>query len=607
MKKSFSILFFLATLFSLQAQDRIITGTITDEKMEGMVGVIITTKDGSTGTQSDFDGSYSIKVKDSKSILVFNFTGYKNKEIVVGKDSIINVILEEDKETLQELVSIGYSTKVRLFKGRSKKAKGSSQYEEQPSSYHSNSEEYSKVNENIFANAKVKPISTFSIDVDVASYTNIRRFLNMGQKPPKDAVRVEEMINYFTYDYPQPVDEHPFSINTEFSSCPWNSKHNLLQIGLQGKKIPTENLPPSNLVFLIDVSGSMEPENRLPLLKKAFKLLVKQLRPKDQVSIVVYSGAAGLVLPPTSGDKKEKINAAIDNLNAGGSTAGGDGIQLAYEIAMKNFLKNGNNRVILATDGDFNVGVSNDDELVKLIEEKRESGVFLTCLGFGMGNYKDSKLEKLANKGNGNYAYIDNLTEANKVFVNEFGGTLFTIAKDVKIQIEFNPANVQGYRLIGYENRILETEDFEDDKKDAGELGSGHTVTALYEIVPVGVESDFLKSEKASKLKYKKTEASPENVLTDELLTVKFRYKEPKGSKSNEIIKVVKNDAIPLDQTSENYRFASAVAAFGMLLYDSPFKSNASYKQVIQLAKESKGKDPEGYRGEMIRLVKTLE
>lgn len=607
MKKSFSILFFLATLFSLQAQDRIITGTITDEKMEGMVGVIITTKDGSTGTQSDFDGSYSIKVKDSKSILVFNFTGYKNKEIVVGKDSIINVILEEDKETLQELVSIGYSTKVRLFKGRSKKAKGSSQYEEQPSSYHSNSEEYSKVNENIFANAKVKPISTFSIDVDVASYTNIRRFLNMGQKPPKDAVRVEEMINYFTYDYPQPVDEHPFSINTEFSSCPWNSKHNLLQIGLQGKKIPTENLPPSNLVFLIDVSGSMEPENRLPLLKKAFKLLVKQLRPKDQVSIVVYSGAAGLVLPPTSGDKKEKINAAIDNLNAGGSTAGGDGIQLAYEIAMKNFLKNGNNRIILATDGDFNVGVSNDDELVKLIEEKRESGVFLTCLGFGMGNYKDSKLEKLANKGNGNYAYIDNLTEANKVFVNEFGGTLFTIAKDVKIQIEFNPANVQGYRLIGYENRILETEDFEDDKKDAGELGSGHTVTALYEIVPVGVESDFLKSEKASKLKYKKTEASPENVLTDELLTVKFRYKEPKGSKSNEIIKVVKNDAIPLDQTSENYRFASAVAAFGMLLYDSPFKSNASYKQVIQLAKESKGKDPEGYRGEMIRLVKTLE
>ncbi|NEQ84171.1 MAG: VWA domain-containing protein, partial [Moorea sp. SIO2I5] len=346
----------------------------------------------------------------------------------------------------------------------------------------SNRENYSPIDENAFKRVKHNPLSTFAIDVDTASYSNLRRFLNNGQLPPTDAIRIEELINYFNYDYPEPESDRPFSITTEISQAPWNPTHQLVHIGIQGEKMAIEDLPPSNLVFLLDVSGSMNSPNKLPLLKDAFRMLVNELREEDQVSIVVYAGAAGMVLPPTPGNQKDKILTAIENLNAGGSTAGGAGIKLAYKLAHNNFIKSGNNRVILATDGDFNVGVSSDTELVKLIEQKRKKGVFLTVLGFGTGNLQDSKMEKIANKGNGNYAYIDNELEAKKVLVNEIGATLLTIAKDVKIQVEFNPAKVQGYRLIGYENRRLKDEEFNDDTKDAGELGAGHTVTALYEI-----------------------------------------------------------------------------------------------------------------------------
>ncbi len=354
-----------------------------------------------------------------------------------------------------------------------------------------NTEEYDGIVENRFLKVTDNPLSTFSIDVDAASYSNVRRFLNDGALPPAGAVRIEEMINYFHYDYPQPRGEDPFSINTEIADCPWSQDNRLVLIGLQGKRIPTENLPPSNIVFLIDVSGSMNEPNKLPLVQQSMKMLTEQLREQDRVAIVVYAGNAGLVLPATSGANKQAISNAIDRLEAGGSTAGGAGIKLAYEIAKNNYLPKGNNRVILCTDGDFNVGASSDDEMERLIEQERKSGVFLTVLGYGMGNYKDSKMQKLADKGNGNHAYIDNLNEAKKVLVSEFGGTLFTIAKDVKLQIEFNPEKVQAYRLIGYENRLLNKEDFNNDQKDAGELGSGHTVTALYEVIPVGVKEQI--------------------------------------------------------------------------------------------------------------------
>ena len=353
-----------------------------------------------------------------------------------------------------------------------------------------NTEEYGRITENDFLEAVNHPLSTFSIDVDTASYSNVRRFLNQGQLPPADAVRIEELINYFKYDYPQPEGDHPFSITTELATCPWEPAHKLIHIGLQGKRIPLANAPANNLVFLIDTSGSMDEPDKLPLLKSAFKLLTDQLREQDHVAIVVYAGAAGLVLPATSGSDKKTILSAIDKLEAGGSTAGGAGINLAYEVARRSFIPTANNRVILATDGDFNVGVSSDGELLRLIERERESGVFLTVLGFGTGNIKDSKMELLADQGNANYAYVDTIREARKVLVSELGGTLNTIAKDVKIQVEFNPANVQAYRLIGYENRLMRAEEFNDDKKDAGELGAGHSVTALYEIIPVGARAN---------------------------------------------------------------------------------------------------------------------
>ena len=463
-------------------------------------------------------------------------------------------------------------------------------------------EEYESFEENAFESPVNKPLSTFSIDVDNASYTNVRRFINNGQKVPKDAVRVEEMINFFKYNNPQPTNKDPFSINTEYSVAPWNTKHKLLRISLQGKIIPTEKLPNSNLVFLIDVSGSMNDQNKLPLLKESMKILVKELRKEDKVSIIVYAGAAGMVLPPTSGAEKQTIIDALEKLSAGGSTAGGAGIELAYKTAQENFIKDGNNRVILATDGDFNVGNSSNSDMQTLIEEKRKSGVFLTCLGYGMGNYKDTKMEILSDKGNGNYAYIDNIQEANRFLGKEFKGSMFAIAKDVKIQIEFNPKHVKSYRLIGYENRKLRDEDFVNDAIDAGELGSGHTVTALYEIIPIGVESEFYKTE--IPLKYSQT-ATSTSTFNDELATIKFRYKKPDGNKSIEILKVIENKTVSENATSSDFKFCSAVAWFGLTLRDSKLIPNKDLNAIKALAKRGLANDDEGYKAEFIRLVET--
>ena len=465
-----------------------------------------------------------------------------------------------------------------------------------------NTEEYAHIEENKFLAVTQNPLSTFSIDVDAASYSNVRRFLQQQHTlPPPGAVRIEELINYFDYEYPQPKGEDPFSVNTEMSACPWNSEHRLLLVGLQGKKIPMEQLPNANLVFLIDVSGSMDEENKLPLVKTSLKMLTDQLRDNDRVAIVVYAGNAGLVLPSTDGYKKQTIKDAIDRLEAGGSTAGGAGLELAYKIAGENFIKGGNNRIVLATDGDFNVGPSSDGALVSLIEKERQTGIFLSILGYGMGNYKDEKMEQLADKGNGNHYYIDNGNEARKVLVKEFGGTLFTIAKDVKLQLEFNPAAVQSYRLIGYENRMLAAEDFNDDRKDAGELGSGHRVTALYELIPVGVKDEFTTS--VDPLKYQTKHEPAPGLTTDEWLTIKLRYKQPDGDASKLITHTVGKNFVAVDNASENLRFAAAVAEFGMLLRNSAFKEKAGWQQVTGLAKSAPGADAEGYRHEFIGLA----
>jgi Ca-activated chloride channel homolog len=458
--------------------------------------------------------------------------------------------------------------------------------------------------ENPFQRPGNAPLSTFSIDVDTAAYSFMRRSINAGQLPPKDAVRIEELINYFPYNYPQPQGEQPFSVTTEVAAAPWNPRHKLVQIGLKGKQLQT--LQPSNLVFLVDVSGSMNGPDRLQLVQKSLRLLVNQLTPQDRVTLVVYAGNAGLVLPPTSGNEKAKILAAIDRLEAGGSTAGGAGIELAYKMAQQSFLPNGNNRVILATDGDFNVGVSSDAELDRLIEQKRERGVFLTVLGFGTGNYKDSRMEQLANKGNGNYAYIDTLLEAQKVLVNDLRGTLFTIAKDVKIQVEFNPAKVQAYRLIGYENRLLKDQDFNDDKKDAGEIGAGHSVTALYEVIPVGVPIE-VRLPSVDPLKYQRPTGPTAVTNSEELMQVKLRYKAPRSSTSQLISHTILDRATPASEASPNLKFSSAVAMFGMMLRQSEFKGQSSIEAVLQLASQAKGDDREGYRAEFLRLVQLAQ
>lgn len=609
-------LFILAALLSFSfglkvPQTRTISGKVTSaDDGSSLPGVTVILKGSTTSAITDSQGKYSIAVPASGGTLVFSFIGMKSIEVKVGNSDIIDVKLENDNVALSEVVVVGYGSK----RGRRREEKvmaAEADYEQGYFSYatpsenqpEGNTEEYDAINENIFHGALHNPLSTFSIDVDAASYSNVRRFINNGQRPPKDAVRIEELVNYFSYDYAQPKGDDPFAVHTEISTAPWNSKHKLVSIGLQGKKIPTDNLPASNLVFLIDVSGSMSDVNKLPLLKSSLKMLVEELRPQDHVAIVVYAGAAGLVLEPTSGANKKKIIEALDRLEAGGSTAGGAGINLAYAVAKEHFKSEGNNRIILATDGDFNVGVSSNASMEELIEEKRKEGVFLTVLGYGMGNYKDSKMEILADKGNGNYAYIDNITEARKVLVNEFGGTLFTVAKDVKLQIEFNPAKVKAYRLIGYENRMLKSEDFNNDKKDAGELGSGHTVTALYEIIPIGVESDFYKIDE---LKYQTTTVEPKATQSNELMTIKLRYKQPQGNDSKLIVHPLIDANKSLDATSDNFRWSASVAAFGMLLRESEYVGSFTYDDVVEMAQTARGKDTEGYRIEFINMVKSF-
>ena len=464
----------------------------------------------------------------------------------------------------------------------------------------SDREQYAYLPENDFLSAAREPLSTFSIDVDTASYANVRRMLNQGRRPPVDAVRIEEFVNYFDYEYPEPEPDAPFSVFVDVATCPWNTTHRLARIGLKARSVDWGDRPSSNLVFLLDVSGSMNSPNKLPLVKKAMKMLLETLGENDRAAMAVYAGAAGLVLDSTTCDQNGTILEALEGLRAGGSTAGGAGIELAYKVAERNFIKGGLNRVILCTDGDFNVGVSDRGSLTRMIEQKAKSGVFLTVLGFGMGNLQDSTLESLADKGNGNYAYIDSQLEARKVLVNEAGGTLLTVAKDVKIQVEFNPALVNAYRLIGYENRILAHRDFNDDTKDAGDIGAGHTVTALYEIVPAGTPVNI---PGIDPLKYQEAPRLTDAAGSGELMHVKLRYKKPDGEKSTLLELPVRDEGRKLSAASGDFHFATAVAAFGLILRDSKYKGAASLDLVEELATGGKGRDEHGYRAEFIALV----
>ncbi len=592
------------------AQTMTVTGKVTDSDTgEALPGVTIVVKGSTRGTVSDINGKYSIQVQKG-TVLVFSFVGYDTKEVKVTKAEH-NVSLGSSVVTLDECVVVACDVNERRDLARTKVSKASVQYEQAvsysyiPAAPSQNTEDYNTVVENRFKPALDEPLSTFSIDVDAASYSNMRRFVNQGQLPPKDAIRTEELVNYFSYGDARPDGNDPVRITTEIGECPWNTSHRLVRIGIKAKEIADENLPASNFVFLIDVSGSMYGPTKLDLVKSSLKMLVNNLRDKDKVAIVVYAGAAGEALPSTPGNDKQKIREALDNLTAGGSTAGGAGIQLAYKIAKKNFIKDGNNRIILCTDGDFNVGVSSNKDLESLIETERKSGVYLTVLGYGMGNYKDSKMQTLAEKGNGNHAYIDNMQEANKVLVLEFGATMYTVAKDVKLQIEFNPTRVQSYRLIGYESRLLNKEDFNDDTKDAGEMGAGHTVVAFYEVVPVGVKGNIPGS--VDELKYQskiKPTVSMDNSSPD-LLTVKLRYKLPDEDKSRKMeIAVIDSKK---NKVSDDFQFAAAVAMFGQLLRDSDFKGSANYDKVIALAETGLGTDPKGYRHEFLRLAETVK
>ncbi|TDH25622.1 DUF3520 domain-containing protein [Segetibacter sp. 3557_3] len=612
----------VATAFTFSSEFKV-SGKVVDRVGNPISGAGVVIKGTSTGTSTDSEGKFKLTTPSDKSVLVISAAGYEQVEVKAALSPLI-ISLKQARLAVQEVV-VGALTKRRMVGAPVKDqlarqlynpgysriqnglahAPANATTDTNVSSVEDNGfdrEGYGHIVENRFQRVTTTPLSTFSIDVDAASYSNVRRMINEGRIPPAGAVRLEEMINYFSYDYPQPSGNDPFSVNTEVGICPWNNQHKLLSIGLQGKKIEATHLPASNLTFLIDVSGSMNDPAKLPLVKAAIKLLIDQLREQDRIAMVVYAGSAGLVLPPTSGTNKIRIKETLDQLEAGGSTAGGAGIALAYKTAKENFIKGGNNRVILCTDGDFNVGLSSDDALVRMIEEERKSGVYLTVLGFGTGNYQDNKMQQLADKGNGNHAYIDTEEEAKKVLVKEWGGTLFTIAKDVKLQLEFNPSFVQAYRLIGYENRLLAKEDFNDDKKDAGEMGSGHTVTALYEIIPAGLKSDFTDS--VDELKYQQpiTNRTAKNSSSNEMLTIKLRYKQPNADESKLLVHTVAaNKGVSV--TSSNLRFAAAVAEFGMLLRNSEYKGNGTLSLVKELASGALGKDQEGYRKAFIGLV----
>ena len=588
-------------LGTMNAQTITVTGIVTDAADgTSITGCSVVNNRSKSGAITDVNGRYSIQAQKGD-VLLFRFIGYKEEKRVVESVKL-DVKMKTDDVALEECVVVGYGTmKTKAVTGAYVAVCPTAMYDMDA---RMNTEEYGRIQENGFKSVADTPLSTFSIDVDPASYSNMRRFINRGELPPADAIRTEELVNYFSYDYPKPTGNDPVKITVEAGTCTWNTAHRLVRIGLKAKEIPTEQLPASNLVFLIDVSGSMWGANRLDLVKSSLKLLVNNLRNKDKVAIVTYAGSAGVKLEATSGGDKQKIREAIDELTASGSTAGGAGIHLAYQIAKKNFISDGNNRIILCSDGDFNVGVSSAEGLEQLIEKERKSGVHLTVLGYGMGNYKDKKIQVLAEKGNGNHAYIDNLQEANRVLVGEFGATLHTVAKDVKLQVEFNPAQVQAYRLVGYESRLLKDEDFNNDAKDAGELGAGHTVTAFYEVIPVGVKNDYVG--KIDDLKYqKKQKETVQPTGSNELLTVKLRYKAPDKDVSKKMeVPFVDNKG---NNVSSDFRFASAVAMFGQLLRDSDFKGEASYDKVIGLAKQGLDNDEKGYRREFIRLVETAK
>lgn len=601
-KSIFSTILCVIWISGLSAQSLTVTGTVTDENNRPLIGANVSIEKSRKGTVTNEHGKYSIEAIQGD-IIRFSYIGYKTQKVKANRKIIDvklypdnNLLMEECVITSDEVSNRAISSKQMAVRNLGMPALIYDRY--------ANREEYSHNAENRFKSPVKDPLSTFSIDVDAASYSNIRRFINQGEMPPKDAVRIEEMINYFNYNYPKPTGNDPVRITTEVGICPWNKTHRLVQIGLKAREIESQNLPASNFVFLIDVSGSMFGPTRLELVKSSLRLLVNNLREKDRVAIVTYCGDARVALPSTPGNEKQKIKDALETLTAGGSTAGGAGIKEAYRIAQKNFIAQGNNRIILCTDGDFNVGASSETELENLIESKRKSGIFLTVLGYGMGNYKDNKMQILAQKGNGNHAYIDNIQEANKVLVNEFGSTMYAVAKDVKLQVEFNPAKVQSYRLVGYETRILNDEDFNDDTKDAGEMGAGHTVTALYEIIPTGISGNIPGS--IDPLKYQtETNINTQTGNSSELLTVKLRYKTPEEEKSKKIEKSVTD--MGKDNVSPDFRFASAVAMFAQLLKDSDFKGEATYDKVIETANKGLSFDPEGYRAEFVRLVQSAK
>ena len=587
-------------------------GRITEGKGKPLSGVTIIVLEDSLSAITDKNGYYEIKniSAGSHNVKIFkvgySFKVLRNVIIDKQKTHILDVKLDTDL-TLHQVVVLDKKLKIEESKANLPDLQNSESigplyfiaggFESSYRSNPPNTEEYNKITDNIFKDVLKNPLSTFSADVDYGSYSNARRFLLQGKLPPKDAVRVEEFINYFQYDYPKPNNEHPLAIYTELSKCPWNKSNILLHIGIKGRELEAKNQKPSNLVFLIDVSGSMMPENKLPLLKRAFKMFTENLSDNDIVSIVVYAGSTGLVLPATRGNDKYKIIDALDRLQAGGSTAGGAGMVLAYKTAEENFIAEGNNRVMWATDGDFNVGVSNTGELVRFLEEKRSKGIFLTVLGFGEGNIKDNRLEQLADNGNGQYAFIDNILEAKKVLVDEIGATLFTIAKDVKIQVEFNPALVKEYRLVGYENRLLNAEDFNNDKKDAGEIGSGHSVTALYEVVPRKDNTKFSNDD----LRYQDVSIKNSSGFHNEIGNIKIRYKLPTEDKSKLITKVVTKEIV---KPTANFKFAAAVAMFGMHLRDSEFKGDTNLDLILNLAENGIGKDKTEYCSEFVKLVK---
>jgi len=598
----------VATPLSAPAGVGRITGHVRDAAGSALAGARVVVIGTTFAAATDGTGGYTIEtVPEGAYTLRAMFIGYTALEVhgvrvTTNGTATTDFVLQPSTVHLDAVVAtaapVSEAKRAALGAAQAPGALYDQAYRRQREPW--NTEEYGHKDENPFLAVTAHALSTFSIDVDRASYSNVRRFLLGGQAPPADAVRIEELVNYFPYDYAGPVGDDPVAIHTELANAPWKRGHQLLRIGLQAKRVEVAGLPASNLVFLIDVSGSMDEPNKLPLVKSSLTMLVNTLRPKDRVAIVVYAGSAGLVLPSTSGDQKSTILEAIDRLEAGGSTAGGAGIKRAYDEAVTNFIRGGNNRVILATDGDFNVGVSSDGELIRLIEDRRRTGVFLTVLGFGMGNLKDSKMEQLADHGNGNYAYIDNALEAKKTLVHEMGGTLYTVAKDVKIQVEFNPAVVQAYRLLGYENRLLADEDFNDDTKDAGEMGSGHSVTALYEIIPAGAPNDGT-IRRPDSLRYQTNVAPRVQLGTRELGFVKVRYKTPDGDRSRLLSQPIA--ATSSETMSPDFRFQQAVAEFGLLLKGSAYRGSASFEDVIAAARASLGPDSDGYRAEFVRLA----